>query len=96
MESTTIEIVGFYFGKTEYIECINFLLLFPQAKAGIGMNLLAVTVLIICINTYGVPMFDLHNFPAWAGGASAGGGGPGTNSNVTLVCHNVTLNATSL
>jgi len=61
-----------------------------MAKAGVGMNLLAVTVLLICINTFGVPMFDLHNFPDWAGGASAGGGGPGTNSNVTLVCCNVT------
>lgn len=69
-----------------------------MAKAGIGMNILAVTILIICINTYGVPMFDLHNFPAWAGGAAAGGGSSSTNSNVTLVCYNMTsgMNMTSL
>lgn len=67
-----------------------------MAKAGVGMNVLAVTVLIICVNTYGVPMFDLHNFPDWAAGAVAGGGS-GTSSNVTLVCRNVTsaLNVTS-
>ena len=51
------------------------------------MNVLAVTVLIICVNTYGVPMFD---FPDWAGNAAKAGGGSGTSSNVTLVCRNVT------
>ena len=54
------------------------------------MNVLAVTVLIIRINTYGVPMFDLKTFPEWAGNASKVKRGPGTISNVTLVCHNVT------
>ncbi|KAM7443605.1 Solute carrier 13 [Porites harrisoni] len=61
-----------------------------MAKAGIVMNVLAVTVLIICVNTYGVPMFDLKTFPDWAGNAAKTGGGPGTSSNVKLVCHNVT------
>jgi len=68
-------------------------LFFRQAKAGIVMNLLAVTVLIICINTYGVPMFDLKTFRDWAGKA---GKGSGTSSNVTLVCHNVTTAIASL
>ena len=54
------------------------------------MNVLAVTVLIICVNTYGVPMFDLKTFPDWAGNAAKTGGGSGTSSNVTLVCRNVT------
>ena len=35
------------------------------------MNLLAVIVLVICMNTYGVPMFDLHDFPDWAGSSGA-------------------------
>ncbi|CAH3110521.1 unnamed protein product [Porites lobata] len=61
-----------------------------MAKAGIVMNVLAVTVLIICVNTYGVPMFDLKTFPDWAGNAAKAGGGSGTSSNVTLVCRNVT------
>ena len=73
---------------------VNFF--FHQAKAGVGMNFLAVTVLIICVNTYGVLMFDLRNFPDWAAGAVKEGGS-GTSSNVTLVCRNVTsaLNVTS-
>ena len=61
------------------------------------MNLLAVTVLIICVHVYGVSMFDLNNFPDWAAGGAAGGGSPGTKSNATLVCYNVTsgMNITS-
>ena len=56
------------------------------------MNILAVTVLVICVHTYGVPMFDLYNFPDWAGS----GGSPtptptAISGNVTLVCRNVTL-----
>ena len=49
---------------------------------------MAVAVLLVCINTYGVAMFDLRNFPDWA--KSAAGKGLGTNSNVTVLCHNVT------
>lgn len=59
--------------------------LFPQAKAGLGMNILAVTVLVICINTYGVVMFDLSTFPDWA----ASGASPTPtiiSGNVTRVC----------
>ena len=57
------------------------------------MNILAVIVLVICINTYGVSMFGLDTFPAWAASATtpgSQGGGPGTSANVTLVCQNVT------
>ena len=71
-------------------------LFFRQAKAGIIMNLLAMTVLIICVSTYGVPMFNLKTFPDWAGNAGKAGGGSGTSSNVTLVCHNVTTAITNL
>ena len=56
------------------------------------MNILAVIVLVICINTYGVSMFGLDTFPAWAASATTPGsqGGPGTRANVTLLCQNVT------
>ena len=77
----------------------NTTLFFRQAKAGIVMNVLAVTVLRICVNTYGVPMFNLKIFPDWAGNAAKAGGDSVTSSNVTLVCHNVTTaiaNLTSL
>ena len=60
------------------------------------MNVLAVTVLIICVNTYGVPMFDLKTFPDWAGNSAKAGGGSGTSSIVTLVCHNVTTTIANL
>ena len=64
-----------------------------SGKIVIILNLPAVTVLIICINTYGVPMFDLKTFPDLAGNASKVKGDyvqSGTSSNVTLVCHHVT------
>lgn len=35
-------------------------------KAGMMMNLICVTVLILAINTYGVPLFGLNHFPDWA------------------------------
>ena len=56
------------------------------------MNILAVIVLVICINTYGVSMFGLNTFPAWASSVStpgSQGGGLGTSTNVTLLCQNV-------
>ena len=63
-----------------------FLLFVPQAKAGVGMNILAVTVLTICVHAYGVPMFDLHNFPSWAEtGISTPT--PTLSSNATIVCN---------
>jgi len=35
-------------------------------KAGMMMNFICVTVLILAINTYGVPLFGLNQFPDWA------------------------------
>ncbi|PFX31726.1 Solute carrier family 13 member 2 [Stylophora pistillata] len=64
-----------------------------MAKAGLGMNLLAVIVLVICVNTYGVPMFDLHNFPDWAGSIgpiSSTAATPTPPGNFTLLCLNFT------
>lgn len=63
-----------------------------MAKAGLGMNLLAVIVLVICMNTYGVPMFELHDFPDWAGssGAISSTATPTPSGNITLLCLNFT------
>ena len=56
------------------------------------MNILAVTVLVICVNTYGVAMFDLHNFPDWAAsGRGVTPTSPAMSGNVTLICRNVTV-----
>lgn len=57
-----------------------------MAKAGFGMNILAVTVLVICIHVYGVPMFNLSTFPSWAGGKSA----LSTTATPTALCQNIT------
>merc|ERR1712106_868356 len=35
-------------------------------KAGMMMNLICATVLILAINTYGVPLFGLDQYPDWA------------------------------
>ncbi|XP_015773286.1 PREDICTED: solute carrier family 13 member 5-like [Acropora digitifera] len=66
-----------------------------MAKAGLGMNIIAVTVLLVCVNSYGVVMFDLRNFPDWV--TSPANGGPGANSTNPADCYNVTsrVNGTS-
>lgn len=63
-----------------------------MAKAGFGMNILAVTVLVICIHVYGVPMFNLSTFPSWAGGKSALSttATPTVGYNQTALCQNFT------
>lgn len=63
-----------------------------MAKVGFGMNILAVTVLVICIHVYGVPMFDLSTFPSWAGhkGAASTTGTPTVGYNLTALCQNFT------
>lgn len=63
-----------------------------MAKAGFGMNILAVTVLVICIHVYGVPMFNLSTFPSWAGGKSALSttATPTVGYNLTALCQNFT------
>ena len=60
------------------------------------MNIIAVTVLLVCVNSYGVVMFKLHNFPDWV--TSPANGGPGANSTNPSVCYNGTsgVNGTSL
>ena len=35
-------------------------------KAGMMMNLICAIILILSINSYGVPLFGLHSYPAWA------------------------------
>lgn len=63
-----------------------------MAKAGFGMNILAVTVLVICIHVYGVPMFNLSTFPSWAGGKSvlSTTATPTVGYNLTALCQNFT------
>ncbi|EDO42123.1 predicted protein, partial [Nematostella vectensis] len=36
-----------------------------MAKAGIGMNILGVAILLLCVHTYGMTMFGLDTFPSW-------------------------------
>ena len=38
----------------------------PQVKAGFGVNLIGVLVVMLAILTWGVPLFDLTEFPTWA------------------------------
>lgn len=38
----------------------------PQVRAGFMLNILGVLTIMLAINTWGVPMFNLHQFPAWA------------------------------
>lgn len=37
-----------------------------QVKAGFGVNLIGVAVVMLAITTWGVPLFNLTEFPAWA------------------------------
>ncbi|XP_029184600.2 solute carrier family 13 member 5-like isoform X1 [Acropora millepora] len=55
-----------------------------MAKAGLGMNIIAVTVLLVCVNSYGVVMLKLHNFPDWVTSPANG------NSTNRFVCYNGT------
>lgn len=50
-------------------QCFNifpFSLLLVQVKAGFGVNLIGVAVVMLAITTWGVPLFSLTEFPAWA------------------------------
>lgn len=38
----------------------------PQARAGFMLNIIGVLVITLAINTWSIPMFDLHRFPSWA------------------------------
>lgn len=42
------------------------LLLACQVKAGCVLNILGVLTIMLAINTWAFPLFDLHQFPSWA------------------------------
>uniref|UniRef100_A0A6I8NGQ6 Solute carrier family 13 member 1 n=1 Tax=Ornithorhynchus anatinus TaxID=9258 RepID=A0A6I8NGQ6_ORNAN len=44
-----------------------------MVKAGLGVNLIGVVVVMLGITTWAVPMFDLHNFPSWANSTNKAG-----------------------
>ncbi|XP_075065040.1 solute carrier family 13 member 1 [Mixophyes fleayi] len=37
-----------------------------MVKAGLGINILGVLVVMLCISTWAIPMFNLHTYPHWA------------------------------
>ncbi|KAM9313227.1 solute carrier family 13 member 1 [Gastrophryne carolinensis] len=37
-----------------------------MVKAGLGINILGVLVVMLCISTWAVPMFNLQSYPSWA------------------------------
>nr|XP_060613708.1 solute carrier family 13 member 2 [Anolis sagrei ordinatus] len=41
-----------------------------MVKAGCMLNLLGIVTVSFAINTWAIPMFDLHRFPSWANGTS--------------------------
>lgn len=45
---------------------ISLPLLLLQVKAGFGVNLIGVAVVMLAITTWGSPLFNLNEFPAWA------------------------------
>lgn len=45
-----------------------------QVKAGFGVNLIGVAVVMLAITTWGVPLFNLTEFPAWAVARNVTGG----------------------
>lgn len=47
------------------LDC-KLLFLALQVKAGFMLNILGVLTIMLAINTWGIPMFNLHQFPAWA------------------------------
>ncbi|XP_034529074.1 solute carrier family 13 member 4 [Notolabrus celidotus] len=44
-----------------------------MVKAGFGVNLIGVAVVMLAISTWGVPLFNLTEFPAWAVGRNVTG-----------------------
>lgn len=38
----------------------------PQVKAGLGVNIIGLVIVMVAINTWGVSLFHLDTFPAWA------------------------------
>ena len=37
-----------------------------QVKAGLGVNVIGLVTVMVAINTWGISLFDLNTFPAWA------------------------------
>lgn len=37
-----------------------------QVKAGLGVNVIGLVIVMVAINTWGVSLFDLDTFPVWA------------------------------
>lgn len=37
-----------------------------QVKAGLGVNIIGLVIVMVAINTWGVSLFHLDTFPAWA------------------------------
>lgn len=37
-----------------------------QVKAGLGVNVIGLVIVMVAINTWGVSLFHLDTFPAWA------------------------------
>lgn len=44
-------------------DCVS---MFPQVKTGIVMNILGILSVTLAMNTWGVAMFNLHEYPEWA------------------------------
>lgn len=44
----------------------RFLAFVPQVKAGLGVNVIGLVIVMVAINTWGVSLFHLDTFPAWA------------------------------
>ncbi|MED6263787.1 hypothetical protein CHARACLAT_008200 [Characodon lateralis] len=45
-----------------------------MVKAGFGVNLIGVAVVMLAITTWGVPLFNLTEFPSWAVARNVTGG----------------------
>ncbi|KAJ1161226.1 hypothetical protein NDU88_001713 [Pleurodeles waltl] len=37
-----------------------------MVKAGLGINILGVAIVMLAVTTWAIPMFDLHTYPSWA------------------------------
>lgn len=37
-----------------------------QVKAGLGVNVIGLVTVMVAINTWGISLFNLNTFPAWA------------------------------
>ncbi|KAM7139837.1 solute carrier family 13 member 2 [Macrochelys suwanniensis] len=54
--------IAFSYGQLKVID---------MAKAGSVLNILGVLIIMLAINTWGYPLFDLSHFPVWANSTSA-------------------------